>query len=84
MRALVTGATGFTGGHLARGLARAGADVRALVRDPAKAADLGRVGIIPDAKFMSTDFGQEIAEYGSIQPFVEAAAGDANLRNGHS
>ncbi len=35
MQALVTGATGFTGGHLARELARRGVAVRALVRDPA-------------------------------------------------
>ena len=40
MRALVTGATGFTGGHLARHLHRHGASVRALVRgdDPRSAA----------------------------------------------
>ena len=37
---LVTGATGFTGGHLARTLAAQGQRVRVLVRDPAKAADL--------------------------------------------
>ena len=32
--------------------------------------DLGRVGAIPDAHFMSTSFGREIADFGSIQPFV--------------
>ncbi len=32
--------------------------------------DLGRVGIIPDPKYMSTAFGGEIAECGSIQPFL--------------
>ena len=34
MRVLVTGATGFTGGHLARALVRHGDSVRALVRNP--------------------------------------------------
>jgi uncharacterized protein len=32
--------------------------------------DLGRVGMIPNPKFMSTPFGKEIAEVGSIQPFL--------------
>jgi len=41
---LVTGATGFTGGHLARALAT-GQPVRALVRDPARAAELKSAGI---------------------------------------
>jgi nucleoside-diphosphate-sugar epimerase len=45
VRALVTGATGFTGGHLARTLAARGSQVRALVRDPAKAADLAAAGV---------------------------------------
>ena len=40
MTVRVTGATGCTGGHLARYLATRGDTVRALVRDPARAASL--------------------------------------------
>ena len=45
MPELVTGATGFTGGHLARMLAARGHRVRALVRDRSRAADLEAAGI---------------------------------------
>ena len=45
MRDLVTGATGFTGGHLAVGLATRGHLVRALVRDGARASDLEAAGV---------------------------------------
>jgi uncharacterized protein YbjT (DUF2867 family) len=44
MRALVTGATGFVGGRLARALLDRSVNVRCLVRDPAKAAELDRAG----------------------------------------
>jgi uncharacterized protein len=33
--------------------------------------DLGRVGIIPDPAYLSTDFGREIATHGSIEYFLE-------------
>ena len=45
MKILVTGATGFTGGHLARRLARDGHEVRALVRPGSSAESLADAGI---------------------------------------
>jgi nucleoside-diphosphate-sugar epimerase len=45
MRALVTGATGFVGGHLAEALLRSGAEVTALARSADKAAGLSAQGI---------------------------------------
>jgi len=44
VRVLVTGATGFTGGHLARALLAHGRSVRVLVRDAGRARDLGTRG----------------------------------------
>lgn len=45
MKALVTGATGFTGGQVARRLQKQGDEIRAIVRDPGKAGDLKAAGI---------------------------------------
>ena len=45
MTSFVTGATGFVGGYLVRELRRAGHEVRALVRTPARAGDLKQLGI---------------------------------------
>jgi dihydroflavonol-4-reductase len=45
MRALITGATGFVGSHLAEALRRRGDHVTALVRSPARAASLVGLGI---------------------------------------
>ena len=42
---LVTGGTGFTGGHLSRRLVKEGYQVRALVRDSSQASDLSGMGI---------------------------------------
>jgi nucleoside-diphosphate-sugar epimerase len=59
VRALVTGATGFTGGHLARYLKAQGDDVRVLVRDAARGAPLTAEGFevvrgdLTDASSMS-------------------------------
>jgi nucleoside-diphosphate-sugar epimerase len=44
VRALVTGASGFTGGHLARGLLARGVPVRALVRDARRAPSIAAAG----------------------------------------
>lgn len=45
MKALVTGATGFVGGHLVEALLEAGHQVTALVRNPAKGAALSERGV---------------------------------------
>lgn len=44
MKAFITGATGFIGGALARQLAARGDTVICLVRDPARAGDLKKIG----------------------------------------
>ena len=45
MKALVTGATGFVGSHLAEALRERGHEVTALVRSPSKSAALGPLGV---------------------------------------
>jgi nucleoside-diphosphate-sugar epimerase len=45
LRVLITGATGFTGGHLARALAARGDHVCALVRDVGRARELESAGV---------------------------------------
>jgi len=45
VRVLVTGATGFTGGHLARTLASRGYQVRAFQRDASREADVPGIDV---------------------------------------
>lgn len=55
MRVLVTGATGFTGGHLARALAKRGYQVRALVRSAAPALrDAGVEAVTGDLRDLAS------------------------------
>lgn len=68
-RIIITGATGFLGGALARDLARDGAEVIGLGRDPAKLAALrqDRVTAFP------VDLGQVGAEIGPVAEKIGAA-----------
>ena len=64
---LVTGATGFIGDHLVRRLhTEKGARVRALVRNPAKAEPLAKLGVelVPG----------DIADYGSLERAVQGCS----------
>ena len=45
MKVLVTGGTGFIGGHLCRRLVKDGHSVRALVRDPKRSKELQELGV---------------------------------------
>ncbi|GCE21314.1 hypothetical protein KDK_51140 [Dictyobacter kobayashii] len=45
MKYFVTGATGFVGSHVVRQLVAAGHEVVAVVRNPAKAQELDRLGV---------------------------------------
>jgi nucleoside-diphosphate-sugar epimerase len=56
MKCLVTGATGFTGGHLARRLAQQGHQVRALVRPGSATGELTQAGVeIHEGQLTSSD-----------------------------
>jgi nucleoside-diphosphate-sugar epimerase len=73
MRVFLTGGTGFIGGHVARKLRERGDEVRALVRDPAKAAELERLGCEP----VTGDLGDEAAIAAGLEGVDAAIHGAA-------
>lgn len=73
MKILVTGATGKVGSRLAKRLARRGDGVRALVRDPARAADLREVGVELAAGDL-LDADSLVAAVGGVDAVVHCAA----------
>ena len=80
MKALVTGATGFTGNHLARRLAAGGDTIRALARDPARAADLRADGIEVVAGDLTDRVAKLEAEVASLKRLIKKlTAGDNDL-----
>jgi nucleoside-diphosphate-sugar epimerase len=80
VRVLVTGATGFTGGHLARALVRRGHEVRALVRSADRAADLASAGIglvvgdLLDADALARSVGNGAGDAGPVDVVYHIAA----------
>jgi dihydroflavonol-4-reductase len=72
MRVFVTGAGGFIGGAVARALRARGDDVVAVVRDPARASDLGDAGVELRAGDL-TDVNQLVAELTGADALVHMA-----------
>ncbi|GGM59098.1 uncharacterized protein YbjT (DUF2867 family) [Halarchaeum rubridurum] len=78
MRVLVTGATGFVGGHLVPALVEAGHDVRALVRDPARYDPPAGVDVAVGDLLDRTTLDDALAECDAAYYLVHSmGAGDA-------
>ncbi|ACG72780.1 NAD-dependent epimerase/dehydratase [Anaeromyxobacter sp. K] len=73
MKILVTGATGKVGSRLAKRLAERGDGIRALVRDPARTADLREVGVELAAGDL-LDVDSLVAAVGGVDAVVHCAA----------
>ncbi|WP_153100076.1 NAD-dependent epimerase/dehydratase family protein [Paraburkholderia hayleyella] len=75
MNIFITGASGFIGGSIAAGLARAGHQVSGLIRQPSQAAELERLGIRPVSGTLD-DHALLVAQAQAADAVINAASSD--------